>query len=69
SCKEKENPCGSFSCSIPPGDFKQINTTFRVWRPTFIKGEFSNIHMAVDARLESKDPELFVLNDNVKIRE
>uniref|UniRef100_A0A672KX46 Integrin subunit alpha 1 n=1 Tax=Sinocyclocheilus grahami TaxID=75366 RepID=A0A672KX46_SINGR len=69
SCKEEGNPCVSFSCSIPPGDFKQINTTFRVWRPTFIKGEFSNIHMAVDAKLESKNPDLFVLNDNVKIRE
>uniref|UniRef100_A0A673NFS9 Integrin, alpha 1 n=1 Tax=Sinocyclocheilus rhinocerous TaxID=307959 RepID=A0A673NFS9_9TELE len=69
SCKEEGNPCELFSCSIPPGDFKQINTTFRVWRPTFIKGEFSNIHMAVDAKLESKDTGLFVLNDNVKIRE
>ncbi|XP_016337143.1 integrin alpha-1-like [Sinocyclocheilus anshuiensis] len=69
SCKEEGNPCVSFSCFIPPGDFKQINTSFRVWRPTFIKGEFSNIHMAVDAKLESKNPDLFVLNDNVKIRE
>uniref|UniRef100_A0A671T6Y2 Integrin alpha-1-like n=1 Tax=Sinocyclocheilus anshuiensis TaxID=1608454 RepID=A0A671T6Y2_9TELE len=33
------------------------------------RGEFSNIHMAVDAKLESKDTGLFVLNDNVKIRE
>ncbi|KAF4108006.1 integrin alpha-1 [Onychostoma macrolepis] len=69
SCKEERHPCKSFSCFIPPGDFNQINTTFRVWRPTFIKGEFSNFHMAIDAKLESKDTALFVLNDNVKIRE
>lgn len=37
SCKEERNPCKSFSCSIPPADFNQINATFRVWRPTFIK--------------------------------
>ncbi|XP_059400633.1 integrin alpha-1-like isoform X2 [Carassius carassius] len=69
SCKEKGDHCMSFSCFIPPGDIKQINTTFRLWRPTFIKGEFSNIHMTVDAKLESKNPDLFVLNDNIKIRE
>ncbi|XP_052464488.1 integrin alpha-1-like isoform X2 [Carassius gibelio] len=69
SCKENEDHCMSFSCFIPPGDIKHINTTFRLWRPTFIKGEFSNIHMTVDAKLESKNPDLFVLNDNIKIRE
>ncbi|XP_055064961.2 integrin alpha-1 isoform X1 [Misgurnus anguillicaudatus] len=69
SCKEERNPCKSFSCSIPPADFNQINATFRVWRPTFIKGEFSSINMAVDAMLESKDTELFVLNQNVISRE
>ncbi|XP_077099170.1 integrin alpha-1 [Siphateles boraxobius] len=69
SCKEDRNPCVSFSCSIPPGDFNQINTTFRVWRPTFIKGEFSSIYMGVDAKLENKNTDLFVLNDNVRARE
>uniref|UniRef100_A0A8C2DE31 Integrin, alpha 1 n=1 Tax=Cyprinus carpio TaxID=7962 RepID=A0A8C2DE31_CYPCA len=37
SCKEKGSPCQSFNCSILPGHIQQINTTFRVWRPTFIK--------------------------------
>ncbi|XP_026130342.1 integrin alpha-1 [Carassius auratus] len=69
SCKEKVNPCMTLNCSIPPGGLRHINTTFRVWRPTFIKGEFSNIHMAVDANLETKDADLYVLNDNVKNRE
>lgn len=69
SCKEKENPCQFFSCSIPSGDFNQINTTFRLWRPTFIKGEFSSIHMVVDAKLESENTDLFVLNENIKTRE
>uniref|UniRef100_A0A8C1A1Q4 Integrin subunit alpha 1 n=1 Tax=Cyprinus carpio carpio TaxID=630221 RepID=A0A8C1A1Q4_CYPCA len=45
SCKENGNPCMSFNCSIPPGDFKQINTTFRVWRPTFIKVHPSSSHL------------------------
>ncbi|XP_043106247.1 integrin alpha-1 isoform X2 [Puntigrus tetrazona] len=69
SCKTKGNDCESFSCTIPPGDFKQVNASFRVWRPTFIKGEFSKIHVAIDAILESKDTDLFVLNDNIKTRE
>ncbi|KAI7793414.1 putative integrin alpha-1 [Triplophysa rosa] len=69
SCKEERNPCKSFSCSIPPADFNQINATFRVWRPTFIKGEFSSIYMAVDASLQSKNTELFVLNENIVTRE
>ncbi|XP_051973281.1 integrin alpha-1-like [Xyrauchen texanus] len=69
SCKEERNPCKSFSCNIPPADFNQINTTFRVWRPTFIQGEFSTIYMAVDAKLENMNTDLFVLNENVKTRE
>uniref|UniRef100_A0A671PS22 Integrin alpha-1-like n=1 Tax=Sinocyclocheilus anshuiensis TaxID=1608454 RepID=A0A671PS22_9TELE len=44
-CKEEGNPCVSFSCFIPPGDFKQINTSFRVWRPTFIKVHPSSSHL------------------------
>ncbi|XP_051541347.1 integrin alpha-1 [Myxocyprinus asiaticus] len=69
SCKEVSNPCKSLSCYIPPADFNQINATFRVWRPTFIQGEFSSIYMAVDAKLENKNTDLFVLNENVKTRE
>uniref|UniRef100_A0A9J7ZMS4 Integrin subunit alpha 1 n=1 Tax=Cyprinus carpio carpio TaxID=630221 RepID=A0A9J7ZMS4_CYPCA len=69
SCKEKGNPCQLLNCSILPGHIQQINTTFRVWRPTFIKGEFSNMYMAVDANLVIKDTDLFVLNDNDKSRE
>uniref|UniRef100_A0AAQ6A0T3 VWFA domain-containing protein n=1 Tax=Amphiprion ocellaris TaxID=80972 RepID=A0AAQ6A0T3_AMPOC len=29
--------CVSFSCSIPEAKISQVNVTFRVWKPTFIK--------------------------------
>ncbi|ROL46698.1 Integrin alpha-1 [Anabarilius grahami] len=35
----------------------------------YLLGEFSSIHMGVEAKLESKDTDLFLLNDNVKTRE
>uniref|UniRef100_A0A8B9K5R3 Integrin, alpha 1 n=1 Tax=Astyanax mexicanus TaxID=7994 RepID=A0A8B9K5R3_ASTMX len=37
SCKEEASPCKWFVCKIPPAKFNQINATFRVWMPTFIK--------------------------------
>uniref|UniRef100_A0A3Q3IMN1 VWFA domain-containing protein n=1 Tax=Monopterus albus TaxID=43700 RepID=A0A3Q3IMN1_MONAL len=35
SC-EKTN-CASFTCSLPEAKISQVNVTFRVWKPTFIK--------------------------------
>uniref|UniRef100_A0A674P9B6 Integrin, alpha 1 n=1 Tax=Takifugu rubripes TaxID=31033 RepID=A0A674P9B6_TAKRU len=29
--------CASFSCSLPEDSSSQVNVTFRVWKPTFIK--------------------------------
>ncbi|XP_037608063.1 integrin alpha-1 isoform X2 [Sebastes umbrosus] len=29
--------CASFTCSIPEATISQVNVTFRVWKPTFIK--------------------------------
>uniref|UniRef100_A0AAY4EAR0 VWFA domain-containing protein n=1 Tax=Denticeps clupeoides TaxID=299321 RepID=A0AAY4EAR0_9TELE len=29
--------CASFSCNVPPVSFSQVNVTFRVWKPTFVK--------------------------------
>ncbi|XP_076875921.1 integrin alpha-1 [Brachyhypopomus gauderio] len=69
SCQEKANPCESFSCYIPPNKFTQINATFRVWRSTFIKGEFSSFNLTVHAKLESKDTDLFQLSTGNEYRE
>ena len=33
----KDHPCESFDCSIPHVNNSQVNVTFRVWKPTFIK--------------------------------
>uniref|UniRef100_A0A673WYA7 Integrin subunit alpha 1 n=1 Tax=Salmo trutta TaxID=8032 RepID=A0A673WYA7_SALTR len=33
----KDHPCKSFICSIPHVNNSQVNVTFRVWKPTFIK--------------------------------
>uniref|UniRef100_A0A671UNV5 Integrin, alpha 1 n=1 Tax=Sparus aurata TaxID=8175 RepID=A0A671UNV5_SPAAU len=35
SCENLE--CASFTCSIPEAAVSQVNVTFRVWKPTFIK--------------------------------
>uniref|UniRef100_A0A4W4H060 Integrin, alpha 1 n=1 Tax=Electrophorus electricus TaxID=8005 RepID=A0A4W4H060_ELEEL len=69
SCQEKANPCKSFSCFIPPNKFNQINATFRVWKSTFIKGEFSQFNLTVHAKLESKDTDLFQLSRGDEYRE
>ncbi|KAI5099552.1 integrin alpha-1 isoform X2 [Silurus meridionalis] len=69
SCDEKANPCTSFSCYIPSERFNQINVTFRVWKQTFIQGEFSSLFLMVHAKLESKDKALFDISQNDKSRE
>ncbi|KAG9353743.1 hypothetical protein JZ751_011865 [Albula glossodonta] len=61
--------CNSFSCTIEPADFSQINVTFRVWKPTFVKAEFSSLHMTVRASLINKSPDLFVMSKEDEVRE
>uniref|UniRef100_A0A8C7R1S2 Integrin subunit alpha 1 n=1 Tax=Oncorhynchus mykiss TaxID=8022 RepID=A0A8C7R1S2_ONCMY len=58
----KDHPCKSFVCSIPHVNNSQVNVTFRVWKPTFIKAEFSSLHMIVNATLENLNTDLFVLS-------
>ncbi|XP_018592370.1 integrin alpha-1 isoform X2 [Scleropages formosus] len=66
--------CKSFNCTIKDGNISQVNITFRVWKPTFIKAEFSSLQLTVQAALAYKDPaSLFVLskdneNRDVKIQ-
>ncbi|TSM12536.1 Integrin alpha-1 [Bagarius yarrelli] len=69
SCEEKANPCRSFSCDIPSAQFNQINITFRVWKQTFIQGEFSSLFLKVHALLENMDESFFQLSKNDERRE
>uniref|UniRef100_A0A8C7IJN8 Integrin subunit alpha 1 n=1 Tax=Oncorhynchus kisutch TaxID=8019 RepID=A0A8C7IJN8_ONCKI len=56
----KDHPCESFDCSIPHVNNSQVNVTFRVWKPTFIKAEFTSLHMIVHATLENQNTDLFM---------
>lgn len=60
--------CVSFSCSIPDAKISQVNVTFRAWKPTFIKGEFSSLHMTVNATLTLRNTKVFELGSNGKTR-
>ncbi|XP_073334764.1 integrin alpha-1 [Pagrus major] len=60
--------CASFTCSIPDAAVSQVNVTFRVWKPTFIKGEFSSLHMSVNGTLEIRNMDLFQLSSSGKTR-
>ncbi|XP_047228916.1 integrin alpha-1 isoform X2 [Girardinichthys multiradiatus] len=60
--------CESFSCSIPKTNKSQVHVTFKVWKPTFIEGEFSSLHMVVNASLTFKQTHLFELVSNAKSR-
>ncbi|KAL0965809.1 hypothetical protein UPYG_G00286060 [Umbra pygmaea] len=64
----KDNDCNLFECSIPHVNNSQINVTFRVWKPTFIKAEFSSLYLTVHARLVNLKMDLFVLSttDNTR---
>uniref|UniRef100_A0A3Q2YE76 Integrin subunit alpha 1 n=1 Tax=Hippocampus comes TaxID=109280 RepID=A0A3Q2YE76_HIPCM len=54
-------PCASFKCFIPEAKVSQVNVSFRVWKPTFIKADFSSLHMLVNGTLASRNTDLFVL--------
>uniref|UniRef100_A0A3B1J0P4 Integrin subunit alpha 1 n=1 Tax=Astyanax mexicanus TaxID=7994 RepID=A0A3B1J0P4_ASTMX len=71
SCKEEASPCKWFVCKIPPAKFNQINATFRVWMPTFIKAEFSDksLDLIVGAKLQNRDTALFQLSQRDEVRE
>ncbi|XP_054908607.1 integrin alpha-1 [Poeciliopsis prolifica] len=63
-----QTQCDSFSCSIPETSKSQVNVTFKVWKPTFIEGEFSSLKMMVNATLTFKQSHLFELGSNAKNR-
>uniref|UniRef100_A0A3B5KQ75 VWFA domain-containing protein n=1 Tax=Xiphophorus couchianus TaxID=32473 RepID=A0A3B5KQ75_9TELE len=55
-------------CFIPETNKSQVNVTFKVWKPTFIEGEFSSLKMMVNATLMFKQSHLFELGSNAKNR-
>ncbi|XP_061656318.1 integrin alpha-1 isoform X2 [Phyllopteryx taeniolatus] len=61
-------PCASFKCFIPEAKISQVNITFRVWKPTFIKADFSSLYMLVNATLGSRNTDLFVLSTSDSTR-
>ncbi|KAM6902083.1 integrin alpha-1 [Xenentodon cancila] len=64
----EQTKCETFSCSIPEGKRSQVNVTFKVWKPTFIKGVFSSLSMMVNATLSIKNTHLFELGSNDNTR-
>ncbi|TMS08786.1 Integrin alpha-1 [Larimichthys crocea] len=62
SCENLD--CASFTCSIPEATISQVNVTFRVWKPTFIKGSFSSLYMLVNGTLGIRDTHLFELSSS-----
>ncbi|XP_047425973.1 integrin alpha-1 [Mugil cephalus] len=60
--------CDTLTCTIPADKMGQVNVTFRVWKPTFIKGEFSALYMEVNGTLSVMDRQLFELGSNDKTR-
>uniref|UniRef100_A0A7N8WRQ4 Integrin, alpha 1 n=1 Tax=Mastacembelus armatus TaxID=205130 RepID=A0A7N8WRQ4_9TELE len=66
SCEKLE--CASFTCSLPEAKISQVNLTFRVWKPTFIKGEFSSLHMLVNGSLGIKNINLYELSKTDRTR-
>ncbi|XP_028318352.1 integrin alpha-1 isoform X2 [Gouania willdenowi] len=64
----EQTDCASFLCFIPEAKSSQVNVTFRLWKPTFIKGEFSSLHMMVNATLGIKNTNLFELGTNSRVR-
>ncbi|XP_029940753.1 integrin alpha-1 isoform X1 [Salarias fasciatus] len=60
----EESDCDTFLCSVPEAAAAQVNITFRVWKPTFIRGEFSSLHMMVNATLQIQRSHLFELSSS-----
>ncbi|CAN9504539.1 unnamed protein product [Ophioblennius macclurei] len=63
-----QSNCATFFCSIPEAATSQVNVTFRVWKPTFIRAEFSSLHMMVNATLKIEKSDLFELSSNDRTR-
>ncbi|XP_034047939.1 integrin alpha-1 [Thalassophryne amazonica] len=61
-------PCATFSCFIAEAKISQVNLTFRLWKPTFVKAEFSSLHMEVNATLKTHNTNLFVLSSTDQTR-
>ncbi|XP_061589692.1 integrin alpha-1 [Cololabis saira] len=65
----EQSTCETFSCSIPAGKSSQVNITFKMWKPTFIKGDFSSLYMMVNATLSIENTHLFELGSNDNTRD
>ncbi|XP_031433317.1 integrin alpha-1, partial [Clupea harengus] len=62
SCSQLE--CRSFSCYLPSANINQVNITLRLWKPTFVRAEYSTVSMTVHGELKNLNTELFVLSKN-----
>ncbi|XP_013861959.1 integrin alpha-1 isoform X2 [Austrofundulus limnaeus] len=65
-CEQAE--CALFDCFIPETKMSQVNITFRVWKPTFMEGEFSSLYMTVNGTLRLSNEKLYELSSNDKHR-
>ncbi|XP_037547908.1 integrin alpha-1 [Nematolebias whitei] len=63
-----QTDCAFIDCFIPETKLSQVNVTFRVWKPTFIEGEFSSLYMTVNGTLRITNEQLYELNSNDKHR-
>ncbi|KAK2819303.1 hypothetical protein Q5P01_024864 [Channa striata] len=60
--------CASFTCFLPEAEISQVNISLRLWKTTFIKGEFSTLHMLVNGSLGIRNTDLFELSSTDKTR-
>lgn len=56
--------CASFSCYVDPADLTQVNVSFRIWKPTFIRAGVHSLNVLVNAHLKSENTSLVLSSEN-----
>ncbi|XP_062943660.1 integrin alpha-1 [Cynocephalus volans] len=56
----------TITCNLIPSDISQVNVSFILWKPTFIKTRFSSLNLTVRGELQSENTSLVLSSANQK---
>ncbi|XP_008571748.1 PREDICTED: integrin alpha-1 [Galeopterus variegatus] len=56
----------TITCDLIPSDISQVNVSFILWKPTFIKTRFSSLNLTVRGELQSENTSLVLSSGNQK---
>lgn len=56
----------TITCNLLPSDLSQVNVSLILWKPTFIRAQFSSLNLTIKGELQSENSSLILSSSNRK---